>query len=280
MLLANEWDSYAVERKGLRISSTRPRGAQRSKYFLQLPYRFSLPLVLFSLLFHSLVSQSIFVVNITMLDYTGQSFPGGSNNIGHLLTLGYSPIAIIFSIALGGCLILCLISFGFLPFKTGMPIAGSCSISISAACHTVVSCVKGDSESIAKRKLKWGEIAGYWTSLGAAEMRANLTQDLTPTVDKKQAATPVIGELGHLSDMPIAARFFAERGGQQNPPSFGVTEIDSLLPSPNAQPKASLDGNEHTARDTSAPPDDDPVVGHYSFSAGPVTTPIQDRLYA
>ncbi|KAK5424915.1 hypothetical protein LTR83_000506 [Exophiala xenobiotica] len=263
MLLANEWDSYAMERKGLRISSTRPRGAQRSKYFLQLPYRFSLPLVLFSLLFHWLVSQSIFVVNITMLDYTGQSFPGGSNNIGHLLTLGYSPIAIIFSIALGGCLILGLISFGFVPFKTGMPIAGSCSISISAACHTDGSCAKGDSESIAKRKLKWGEIAGYWTTPGAAEARVNLTQDLTPTANKKQAVSPAI-----------------ERGGQQNPPGSGVTEIASLLPSPNAQPKASLDGNEHTARDTSAPPDEDPVVGHCAFSAGPVTMPVQGRLYA
>ncbi len=280
MLLASEWDSYAVERKGLRISSSQPRGAQRSGYFLQLPYRFSLPLVIFSLLFHWLVSQSIFVVNITMIDYTGQSFPGGSNNIGHLLTLGYSPIAIIFSIALGGCLILGLISFGLMPFETGMPIAGSCSISISAACHADSSCVNSDSESIAQKKLKWGEIPGYWTSPGAAETRATLTEVLTSTANKEQATSLVLGELGDLSDMPVAARLLAERGGRQISRDLAASEVASLLSSTNAQTRTSLDGNEHAARDTSTLQEESLLVGHCAFSAGPVSMPTEGRFYA
>ncbi|KAF2118006.1 hypothetical protein BDV96DRAFT_489526 [Lophiotrema nucula] len=47
LLLAREWDQYAYHRKGLRVSS-KPKGAQRSIYFLQLPYRYSVPLLLVS----------------------------------------------------------------------------------------------------------------------------------------------------------------------------------------------------------------------------------------
>lgn len=61
MLLGHEWASYAHRRKGLRVSS-KPMGAQRSTYFLSLPYRFALPLMAMSGLLHWLVSQSIFFV--------------------------------------------------------------------------------------------------------------------------------------------------------------------------------------------------------------------------
>lgn len=39
MLLAREWDSFALERKDLRVNSTHPIVHQRSSYLLQLPYR-------------------------------------------------------------------------------------------------------------------------------------------------------------------------------------------------------------------------------------------------
>ncbi|GES59971.1 peptidase C78, ubiquitin fold modifier-specific peptidase 1/ 2 [Aspergillus terreus] len=42
VLLAAEYDDYAVERKPLRVSWA--RGAQRSTYYLSLPYRYSIPL--------------------------------------------------------------------------------------------------------------------------------------------------------------------------------------------------------------------------------------------
>lgn len=44
MLSEREWASFKVEFKALRVS--RPRGAQRSTYRLQLPYRWSIPLML------------------------------------------------------------------------------------------------------------------------------------------------------------------------------------------------------------------------------------------
>jgi len=49
MASAAEWDGFALNRKGLRVSGV-PQGAQRSTHLLQLPYRFSIPLMIFSIL--------------------------------------------------------------------------------------------------------------------------------------------------------------------------------------------------------------------------------------
>ncbi len=160
MLLASEWNSYSTERKGLRISSSHPQGAQRAGYFLQLPFRYSIPLVLFSLLFHWLISQSIFVVNISMFDPNGIPVTDGPNYIGHLITCGYSPVAIIFSIILGVSLVGTLLGSGLgFRFRTGMPIAGSNSLAIAAACHSnESSCKESDIAMLSQRPLMWGEV--------------------------------------------------------------------------------------------------------------------------
>lgn len=47
MTLAAEWSGYANQRKGLRVSH-HPRRSQRTNYFLSIPYRYSIPLLVFS----------------------------------------------------------------------------------------------------------------------------------------------------------------------------------------------------------------------------------------
>ena len=54
MLLADEWNGCAHERKPLRV--TRPSGAQRSIYRLQLPHKYGLPSMIVSATLHWLVS--------------------------------------------------------------------------------------------------------------------------------------------------------------------------------------------------------------------------------
>ncbi|KIY01525.1 uncharacterized protein Z520_03077 [Fonsecaea multimorphosa CBS 102226] len=183
MLLASEWNSYSVRRKGLRISSSQCKGAQRSGYRLQLPYRFSIPLAMASLLLHWLASQSIFVVNVSMFDYTGSPIVSLPGTVGHLVTCGYSPVAIIFTIILGVLLIGVLLGFGFgARFYTAMPIAGSCSLAIAAACHSTTgvpaeeavdseggagkmpttTTTSSTSLPISQQPLMWGEIPGYY----------------------------------------------------------------------------------------------------------------------
>lgn len=127
MLLADEWNSYAHERKPLRV--TNPDGAQRSTYRLQLPHKYGIPLLIVSSLLHWLVSQSLFLANVTSYDADGQEKPTFS-----LPAIGYSCIAIITIILVGAVLILLGLLNGF-RWHQGMPLAGSCSAAISAACH-------------------------------------------------------------------------------------------------------------------------------------------------
>jgi len=147
MLAGNEWNRFAHQRKGLRISGV-PSGSQRSTYFLQLPYRFAVPLMIISGVLHWLVSQSIFLVAIEEMapGLDGGSFTGitryGQPQSGYTrtgygnLTCGYSPIAIIFVILVGFLLMATTILLGFRRYKAGNPLAANCSAVISAACHT------------------------------------------------------------------------------------------------------------------------------------------------
>ena len=126
MLLADEWNGYARERKPLRV--TDPKGSQRSTYRLQLPYKYGVPLLAVSATLHWLVSQSLFLVNMRGYMSKGQVLKLT------ISTLGYSCIAIITVILLGAVILLLELLHGFKVHR-GMPLAGSCSAAISAACH-------------------------------------------------------------------------------------------------------------------------------------------------
>ena len=88
MLLANEWDRFGETRKTLRV--TTPQGHQRSSYFISVPLKYGLPvLVLFGIL-HWTISQSVFVVYITRF------LSSGAEDLAQRSAAsGYSCIAII-----------------------------------------------------------------------------------------------------------------------------------------------------------------------------------------
>ena len=148
MLLAREWNRFSQERRTLRV--TNPRGQQRSTYWLQLPYSYAIPILIASGLIHWLVSQSIFLAKVNVYDANGNILPHAS-----VMTCGYSCIAMLFVIILA---VLCIIggnANGFRRYKPGMPLAGSCSAAISAACHPP----EGD-ENASTRPLMWGVVDG------------------------------------------------------------------------------------------------------------------------
>lgn len=147
MLLAEEWSAYASKRKFLRVTSA--VGGQRSTYWLQLPYRYGIPLLIGSSALHWFVSQSIFLARVDVNDSTGAEVPG----IG-ISTCGYSPIALMFVIILGSIVVLLGIANGFRTARPGMPLAGSCSAAISAACHPPET----DVDASLKRVM-WGVVA-------------------------------------------------------------------------------------------------------------------------
>ena len=145
MLVADEWNDFIKERKTLRLSS--PRGIQRSSYFLSLPYRFALPLMVASGIMHWLISQSVFVVQSIGMAY-GTSFyhyPAYDSSL-----IGYSCIGMICCLIVGSVMIIALVTLGlcnsYRPRKHDekhetdaqsytMPFVSTCSAAISAACH-------------------------------------------------------------------------------------------------------------------------------------------------
>lgn len=137
-----EWSQFGVLRKPLRVSSLR-QGDQRTRHVLQLPYRFSIPLVACSVLVHWLISQSLFLIAVETEDSGDWSF----------LKLGYSPIAIVFVLIVSCLLVVAIIVVGLFRLPSAMPVVGSCSLAIAAACHHY----EGKEQPIdATRPVKWG----------------------------------------------------------------------------------------------------------------------------
>ncbi|GLB20877.1 hypothetical protein AtubIFM61612_010825 [Aspergillus tubingensis] len=145
MLLVAEYDDYASQRKPLRVSW--PQGSQRSSYYLSLPYRYGIPLMVASMLLHWLVAGSLFFIQINSFDALGETI-----DTLQLIGCGYGPIAIVFALILGGVMTCTVVGLGMRRFASQMPIAGSCSAAISAACHPT------EGEEHALKPIMWGEI--------------------------------------------------------------------------------------------------------------------------
>ena len=146
MLLMEEWSGFAHERKALRVSW--PVGVQRSTFWLQLPYKYGVPLMIMSGVLHWFVSQSIFLVHVIQLDHEDNVDPKNS-----ISTCGYSNIAIISVIILGSIIVLLGLLAGSRKYKEGMPLVGSCSAAISAACHPLK-----DDPDASLLPLMWGAV--------------------------------------------------------------------------------------------------------------------------
>lgn len=61
MIVGDEWSHFASRRKPLRV--THPRGIQRSTYFISMPYRYGVPLMIANTVLHIMISQSLFIVS-------------------------------------------------------------------------------------------------------------------------------------------------------------------------------------------------------------------------
>lgn len=88
MLVANEWDEFGKNRKTLRLTS--PEGIQRSSYFISVPLKYGLPVLVAFGALHYTISQSVFVV------YLVRFLSNGEEDVGHRsATSGYSCFGII-----------------------------------------------------------------------------------------------------------------------------------------------------------------------------------------
>jgi hypothetical protein len=193
MSLGVEWQNYMPEPKGLRVSTV-PAGAQRSTYFLQLPYRFALPLMGMSGILHWLLSQSLFLVYIEsyVWDDDSRTYLGTDSNPDfgtnmNMITCGWSPFALLLVILAQVVLVVAVVAIGRRRFKTGMPIASTRSIAIAAACHPDAveweeAKEKGGGK-LSQNTLQWGVTGEGVDGVGHCSFSS------------KEVSTPTIGAL-------------------------------------------------------------------------------------
>lgn len=174
MVISHHWGKFLTGHQRLRVSV--PKGRQKSSYFLSLPYRYSIPLLVCSALIHLLLSQSIFVVQTRGYFYTA-SEPEFDRALSlDASVVGYSAIGLVLSLGLVGILILALFCFALRPLPDRrshrkseddtnggievirMPLASTCSAAISAACHNETG-----NEDLDMFPLQWGPTeTGLW----------------------------------------------------------------------------------------------------------------------
>ncbi|KAL3492055.1 hypothetical protein BJX62DRAFT_224873 [Aspergillus germanicus] len=106
MTLAAEWSGYAQQRKGLRVSQN-PQREQRTNYFLSIPYRYSIPLLITSTLLHWLISQSLFMIGVEA--FRSDGLRAAANDF---ITCGWSPVGIVGSIVVGLVMVLGVMCLG------------------------------------------------------------------------------------------------------------------------------------------------------------------------
>jgi hypothetical protein len=73
-------------------------------------------------------------------------------------TCGYSPIAMLTVLIVGLFMLVAVVGFGYIHYKTRMPLAGSSSLAISAACHPEEDSGKGE-HALSRQKLQWGVVS-------------------------------------------------------------------------------------------------------------------------
>jgi hypothetical protein len=149
MLASAEFNSYGVDRKPLRVTWPVKGSRQRSTYWLSLPYQYNIPIMVLYMILHWLVSEGLYYVLMIPYDFDDQ--PIYEERIS---SVGNTSVPILFAIGLGSFMISILVALSFRRLKSKMPLAGSCSAAISAACHPP----KDDcTDTAALGELMWGE---------------------------------------------------------------------------------------------------------------------------
>lgn len=147
MLVGYEWSRYSSHRKPLRVTS--PVGIQRSTHYLQLPLTYAVPLMILSALIHWGASQSIFYVQLRVLDRNRQISADPT-----ISTCAYSPNALILLMILGTLVIVWASILALRRYPPGMALASSSSAAISAACHA-----RPDDPDASVLPVQWGVVS-------------------------------------------------------------------------------------------------------------------------
>ncbi|KAK7976322.1 26S proteasome non-ATPase regulatory subunit 12 [Apiospora arundinis] len=132
-----EWNSYSAFSQPLRVSY--PAGEQVSTYRLQLPYKYSIPLITMSTIIHWLMSNSLFLLIIEGDTGVRDTFGGDKSSIGvsedASVVLGVSGVAMVITFVISFVFAISPLVFRCRRLRYQMVVGGTNSLVLSAACH-------------------------------------------------------------------------------------------------------------------------------------------------
>lgn len=172
MYVGEDWDMFGAytqtTRHKLQIAAKRqthrylrvsnPRGTQKSTHFLNLPFRYALPLISVSGLLHWFMSQTLYLANISVINRDNE-IP----NVDEITTVAYAPAGMVGLFVVAIIMVFVLVANSFRYFGGQMPIVGSNSAAISAACH--VQMPERRRRELVLRRIAWGEVPSDGASL-------------------------------------------------------------------------------------------------------------------
>ncbi|KAK0298730.1 hypothetical protein LTS00_002492 [Friedmanniomyces endolithicus] len=172
--------------------------ATGTTYYLQLPYTYSLPLLVTSGTLHWLISQSIFLARISIYN------DGVNSDQDDYSEVGYSCTPILCVVLLGTAMLVFALGMGCRKFASSMPVAGSCSVALAAACHPP----KRD-EDASFLPVRWGEVAdasGEEDEVRHCSFTSGEVQAMTPGRLIDEASTSLFGLRSDLGASAPAQR--------------------------------------------------------------------------
>jgi hypothetical protein len=229
-----EWNSYSSEtHKPLRVSY--PVGKQTSTYRLQLPYRWSIPLLIASTLLHWLVSKTlyVFVIEGGYIDYGyGHDIPDPSGqglSSDAFIGMGFSTSSILLALVLSAVLASVPLVFSRwrrFASRGDMVLCGSSSMVISAACHPSRVNIVGRDDDAGSLK---GPSAAGRKNAESVEMSNLMSPRTKSPTDAKGGA---VGGARDVEDLPSPGPYGG--GGDEDRPegsqkSAGAVPISSRL---------------------------------------------------
>ncbi|KAI2770771.1 hypothetical protein F4815DRAFT_496933 [Daldinia loculata] len=136
--MAREWSLFSECYQPLRV--TDPKGGQYSTYRLQLPYKYSIPLIATSIFLHWLLSNTIYLFISIGGYFSTDMFLSGIEADPSLppntaIALGYSGYSLLVMLVVSCFLILLPAILSIKKLPSNMVIIGSNSLALSAACH-------------------------------------------------------------------------------------------------------------------------------------------------
>jgi hypothetical protein len=153
MVQLRDWTRLALYPQPLRVSDPEPDSEQVSTYWLSLPYRYSIPQIISSVLLGWFTSQAIFFYRNTWYDNDGHDAKWVSWYSDYPYGVGYSALGVLCAIVFGMLVFLVSVALGFQKCAPGLPLSPTNSLVIAAACHP-----PENDRHVARKKVQWGAV--------------------------------------------------------------------------------------------------------------------------